>query len=242
MYSLEKRLTYSKITIIIPTLNEEKNIEEVIIGLNQMGYDNIVIVDARSTDNTVKIAQKLGARIIFQNGKGKGDALRHAFMNENNNCDGIVIMDADGSMDPREIASFLEALGSGADVVKGSRFLSHAYSKDMNLLRTIGNKFLLFMVNLLHSTNYTDLCYGFGAFTKESINRLYPHLKSQNFEIEAEVFIKAKKLGLKVVEVPSIEYQRKNGHSNLDSFRDGFRILKTIIQEAINNDYMKSPF
>jgi hypothetical protein len=147
----------------------------------------------------------------------------------------IVIMDADGSMDPREIPSFIEALDSGADVVKGSRFLSDAYSKDMNLIRRIGNHCFLFLVNFLHSTNYTDLCYGFGAFTKDAINKIYPHLKSKNFEIETEVFIKAKKLGLKVVEVPSIEYRRKNGKSNLDSFRDGYRILRTIIQESLNN-------
>ena len=65
-------------------------------------------------------------------------------------------------------------------------------------------------------------------------------LKSKNFEIEAEVFIKAKKLGLKIVEVPSIEYERKNGNSNLDSFRDGFSILKTILREALDNDYLNS--
>lgn len=235
-----KKTICSNITVIIPTLNEEENIEEVILGLKQMGYTNILVVDARSTDRTVEIAQKLGARIIFQNGNGKGDALRHAFFKENNNCDVIVIMDADGSMDPREIPSFLEALESGADVVKGSRFLSYAYSKDMTLIRKIGNRLLLFAVNLLHSTKYTDLCYGFGAFTTESIKRLYPHLKSKNFEIEAEVFIKAKKLGLKIVEVPSIEYERKNGNSNLDSFRDGFSILKTILREALDNDYLNS--
>ncbi|MHA2239106.1 MAG: glycosyltransferase, partial [Candidatus Hodarchaeales archaeon] len=93
MFEVEKK-AHSKITVIIPTFNEEGNIEEVINGLKQMGYANILVVDARSTDGTARIAQELGARIIFQKGIGKGDALRHAFNNEITNGNMIVIMDA----------------------------------------------------------------------------------------------------------------------------------------------------
>jgi len=226
-----KRKGNSDVTVIIPTLNEERSIVEVIHGLDQMGYHNILVVDGNSEDRTVKIAEELGANVIIQKGRGKGVALRQAF-NHDGLGDVIIMMDADGSMSPKEIPRFIEALDSGADLAKGSRFLPFAYSEDMNLTRRIGNLFFISLVNWLCSANYTDLCYGFAAFRKDAITKLYPHLKSTNFEIETEIFIKAQKLGFNVVEVPSIEFRRKHGKSNLSIFRDGIRILKTIIQEV----------
>jgi glycosyltransferase involved in cell wall biosynthesis len=230
---MKSRKQSHNISIIIPTLNEEENIREVLDNLKRMGYNDVLIVDAQSTDDTINIAKNMGASILIQKGRGKGNALRQAFLNNFVKGDIIVFMDADGSMNPEEIPLFIKALDNGADVVKGSRFLDNAYSQDMNLMRRIGNLFLLFVVNFIHSTNYSDLCYGFGAFRKSAIEKIHPHLKSTNFEIEAEVFIKAKRMGLKVIEVPSIEYPRKNGNSNLNSFRDGFHILRTIIQESL---------
>ena len=91
------------------------------------------------------------------------------------------------------------------------------------------------VVNLLWSAKYTDLCYGFAAFNKRAIEKLVPQLKSQNFEIETEIFLKALDLGLVVKEVPSTEFIRKNGESNLNSFRDGFKILMKIVEEFANS-------
>jgi glycosyltransferase involved in cell wall biosynthesis len=221
--------------VIIPTLNEEENIAEVIRELHQMGYGNILIVDGNSSDRTVEVAKDFGVNVLVQNGRGKGTALRQVFNHESLDGDVIVMMDADGSMSPKEIPLFIEALDSGADLVKGSRFLRYGYSEDMNLIRRIGNSFFLSLVNRLCSANYTDLCYGFAAFRKDAIKKLYPHLKSENFEIETEIFIKAKKLGLNIVEVPSIEFRRKYGKSNLSIFTAGFRILKVIIEELVND-------
>ena len=84
-------------------------------------------------------------------------------------------------------------------------------------------------------TKYTDLCYGFAAFNKHAISKLAPVLEATGFEIETEIFIKAKKLGLNVIEVPSFEYKRKSGESNLQAVKDGLKILKTIISEAMRN-------
>lgn len=229
-----KKSGNSEVTVIIPTLNEEKNIAEVIWELRHLGYHNILIVDGNSRDRTVEVAKEFGADVIFQNGMGKGDALRHAFNHSRLNGDIVVMMDADGSMNGKEISLFIKALDSGVDMVKGSRFYRYGYSEDMNLIRRIGNRFFLMLVNLFWSTNYTDLCYGFGVFRKSAVKKLYPYLKAKNFEIETEIFIKAKKLELNVVEVPSIEYRRRHGKSNLSIFSDGFSILKTIISELVN--------
>ena len=234
-----KKTGNSDVTVIIPALNEEKNIARVIQKLHQMGYDNILVVDGNSNDRTVEVAKEFGVNIILQKGNGKGAALRQAFNHDGLDGDVVVMMDADGSMDPKEIPLFIEALDSGADLVKGSRFLRYGYSEDMNMTRWIGNRFFVLLVNWFWSANYTDLCYGFGAFNKDAIKKLYPYLKSTNFEIETEIFIKAKKLGLKVEEVPSIEFRRKHGKSNLSIFTDGFRILKTIIEELVNRSSIK---
>jgi len=230
----------SDITVIIPTLNEEKSIAGVIKELNQMGYQNILIVDGNSRDRTIEIAKENGTNVILQDGKGKGAALRQAFNHDDLDGDVVIIMDADGSMNPEEIPLFIEALDSGADLVKGSRFLSYGYSEDMSLIRRFGNRVFLLLVNYFWSADYTDLCYGFAAFRKDAIEKLCPHLKSTGFEIETEVFIKARKLGLKVVEVPSIEFRRRHGESNLSAFRDGFRILTTIFKELIDSYQMKN--
>jgi glycosyltransferase involved in cell wall biosynthesis len=218
-----------RITIVVPTLNEARNISTVINELQNSGFANILIIDGNSRDKTVEIARGMGINVLDQVGKGKGSALRQAF-----EYDGIsqyvIMMDADGSMDPREIPSFIEALRNGSDVVKGSRFMPGGRSEDMTSIRRLGNKIFVHLANIIHGAKYTDLCYGYAAFRKDALHKLQPHLKSTGFEIETELFIKAKKLGLKVTEVPSIEYQRKNGQSNLNAARDGLKILKTILK------------
>lgn len=262
----------SNVTIIIPTLNEEKTIGTIIQNLRQFGFDDIIVVDGNSVDKTVSIARYFGVKVITQNGNGKGSALRQAFerivdflskekplishnsfdykqieegileyniLDENNLFNGheddhtIVIMDADGSMSVEEVPLLVNALKMGFDIAKGSRFLSTGYSEDMTAFRRFGNRIFVSLVNLFWSTKYTDLCYGFGAFKNSAIRRIFPHLESIDFEIEAEIFIKAIKAGLRVTEVPSIEYKRKFGTSNLKTFQDGFRILRTIFKEYI---------
>jgi len=91
------------------------------------------------------------------------------------------------------------------------------------------------LVNLLFSTEYTDLCYGFMAFRKDALDRLNDTLRCRGFQIETEMCIKAKKLGLRVTEVPSFERKRAHGSSRLCLIRDGFRILSIILTEFLKN-------
>lgn len=223
----------TRVNVIIPTLNEGKNISDVITRLKIIGCKDILVVDGHSKDETVETARKLGAKVIHQNGLGKGAALRQAFEDSCLDGDVIVIMDADGSMDPEEIRQFVEAIADGADVVKGSRFLPHGGSEDITSIRRFGNKILTTILNLLFFTNYTDLCYGFIAFNKAAITRLNGNLASENFEIETEICIKSKLLGLKVLEIPSIERPRRYGASNLRTFKDGFKIMGLLLKEAL---------
>ena len=229
-----QELSILDVGVVIPTLNEEKNIADVLSDLKNLGYYNILVIDGMSKDETTKIAIRNGVRVILQNGKGKGNAIRQGLCNSCSDAEIVVMMDADGSMDPKEIPGLVEALNSGADIVKGSRFLKTGYSYDMSTLRQIGNRLMVTVVNLLWSAKYTDLCYGFAAFNRRAIEKMAPLLKSQNFEIETEIFLKALDLDLVVKEIPSTEFKRKYGKSNLNSFRDGFKILKTIAEEFVN--------
>ena len=224
-----------RVGVVIPTLNEESNLPAVLTKLRALGYREILVIDGNSKDETVSVAKSYGARVVFQNGNGKGDAVRQVFNNGYLDVDTVALMDADGSMMPEEIPRFVEALESGADVVKGSRFRKGGYTYDMGFVRRLGNFVFLTLVNLLCRAGYTDLCYGFGVFTKKAMRDIAPVLRSTNFEIETEIFMKAKKLGLKVVEVPSVELRRNGGKSNLKALSDGLRILKTIFRESIKS-------
>ncbi len=222
-----------KTTIIIPTFNEENNIKIIINELQDLGYSNILVIDGNSDDDTVENAKKLGVNVVNQYGKGKGAALRQAFSYPDLG-DWVIMMDADGSMDPKEIPRLLKPLKNGFDVTKGSRFMAGGHTDDMTFIRRVGNNIFVSLVNWLTKAKYTDLCYGYAAFTKTAIQKINPHLKSVSFEIETEMFMKAKIMGLKIEEVPSVEAPRLHGKTNLSAWRDGLRILKTIFREGLN--------
>ena len=193
--------------------------------------DEVVIVDGRSTDNTVGVAQALRKDIVVVNElrKGKGVALRSGFAAATGDI--IVMLDADGSMDPREIGWFVSPLQHDYDFVKGSRYVTGGGSEDLTWLRRTGNRALTGLANAVLHSNYSDLCYGYIAFRRECLEVL--QLESDGFEIETELIVRAAKAGLRIAEVPSLELGRISGVSNLQTFRDGWRVLGTMAHECI---------
>jgi hypothetical protein len=218
--------------VAVPTRNEASNISNVLREIPKyLHYPTEVMVIDASEDETPSIAAKHGVTVVKQYGQGKGDALRQAFRAMDSDI--VVIMDADGSMQPREIPRFVEALFSGADIVKGSRFLRGGGSEDLSFVRKIGNLLFVTFVNLLWSGKYTDLCYGYIAFKRNALEKLTPQLRSDDFQIETEICIKARKLGLRIVEVPSVELRRANGLSKLSGIHDSLKILWEIARECL---------
>lgn len=219
-----------KVSIVIPTLNEVENIKHVFPNIPQY-IDEILVIDGDSVDGTRDeiLKYRKDAIIIIDKSRGKGTALRKGF--EMATGDLIIMMDADGSHDPREIPILINPVLNGYDVAKASRLLPGGGSDDFTLFRKIGNKIFVTMVNFMYGSNYTDLCYGYRAFKKDAIEKLV--CKSEGFEIETEQSIKIMKARLKVVEVPSFEAARKYGNSRLNAIRDGFRILKVILTEYV---------
>lgn len=216
------------VSVVIPAKNEARNLEHV-FGTIPEWVDEIVLVDGHSTDNTVDAAQRLypAVNIVHQQGLGKGDALQAGFAVAKGEI--IVMMDADGSTDGKEIPRFVSALTTGADFAKGSRFASGGGSDDITFSRRFGNKILSRLVNAIFGTRYTDLCYGYNAFWAKHLPKL--DLDCDGFEIETVMNVRAAKAGLAIQEIPSYEHLRLHGMSNLKVVRDGIRIAKFILRE-----------
>ena len=219
-----------RVTIVIPAMNEVDNLADVFSRIPP-GVFELILVDGFSTDGTVERAQELwpDVKIVNQTGWGKGNALDCGFRAATGDI--IVMLDADGSTDPAEIPRFVAALLTGADFAKGSRFITGGGSEDITKLRHFGNWALTRIVNAMWGVKYTDLCYGYNAFWRRCHIDLRPDLSG--FEIETLINVRAAKLGLKVMEVPSFEWSRNHGISNLNARRDGMRVLRTIIGERI---------
>jgi glycosyltransferase involved in cell wall biosynthesis len=216
---------------VVPALNEEPNLPFVLPKIGSW-VDEVILVDGSSTDRTIQVARTLlpGIRIVRQQGSGKGAALRSGFAAANGDI--IVMLDADGSTDPREIPAFVGALAAGADFVKGTRFAQGAGTADMTLLRRLGHRGLVFAVRLLYGGRCSDLTYGYIAFWKRILPQL--DLDADGFTLETQMSVRALAAGLKVAEVPSFEFRRLHGKSNLRTFPDGWGVLKTILRERMS--------
>ncbi|HLG77523.1 MAG TPA: glycosyltransferase family 2 protein [Ktedonobacteraceae bacterium] len=225
---MQKNQGYPSVSVIIPARNEAQNLQHILPYIPTFVHE-VILVDGHSTDDTIAVARQLipSIRVIEQVGKGKGDALRLGF--EASTSDIIVMLDADGSASPLEIESFLQPLLAGSDFAKGSRFIKGGQSHDITMLRSLGNAFLRLIVNMLYHTNFTDLCYGYNAFWRHCLQRI--QLDGDGFEIETQISLRVLKAHLKIAEVASVEHRRIYGESNLRTFRDGWRVLRTIFRE-----------
>ena len=220
------------VSVIIPTLNEGKNLPLVLPYLPLNIVDEVILVDGRSTDNTLEVAKKIlpSIKIVYEPIPGKGAAIRRGFMESHGDI--LMVIDADGSHDPREIPRYIQALLDGADFVKGSRFTTLGGTTDMPRVRKLGNWALTQMVNVLFSQSFSDLCYGYHAFWRYCLNFL-DLSEIDGFEIDASIYLQAVRKKLKVVDVPSFEGSRFYGIGKLQTWPDGWRVLRTICKEWV---------
>jgi len=228
--------------VVVPTLNEARNLPYVFSRIPADVHE-VIVVDGHSVDDTIAVARQLrpDVQVVQQTRRGKGNALACGF--EAATGDVIAMVDADGSTDPGEIPNFVQALLSGADFAKGTRFAAGGGSSDITRLRQLGNHLLGTVVNLCHGTHYSDLCYGFNVFWQKyvpvlDLDATSPpspkgdgRLWGDGFEIETLIHMRVAEEGLRVTEVPSFEHSRIHGVSNLDAFSDGLRVLTTILVE-----------
>jgi glycosyltransferase involved in cell wall biosynthesis len=220
------------VSVVVPALNEEESIGWVIDNIPDW-VNEVVLVDGLSVDGTELVVtdRRDDVVIVHQRSRGKGAALRAGFAAASGDI--IVMIDADGSTDPREMGAFVDALVAGADFVKGSRNLKGGGSVDFTMLRHLGNLGFVWAANLLFGVKFTDLCYGYCAFWRKDLDRLA--LTADGFEIEMELILSAVMSGLIIGEVPSMELERRAGTSNLNAWKDGKRVLKTMLLERVRH-------
>jgi glycosyltransferase involved in cell wall biosynthesis len=218
------------VSLIIPTLNEAENLPLVFSYIPFEWIDEVILVDGQSTDNTVEMARSLlpDIRVVLEKQPGKGIALQAGYKAARGDI--LIVMDADGSNDPREIPRFIHALLQGADFVKGSRFAPQGGTTDMERLRQFGNWGFVKLCNLLFATQFTDLLYGYHAFWRYCLD-LIDLTGVTGFEIDTALYLRAVRAKLRISDVPSFEGYRFHGDGKLKTFPDGWRVLKTILKE-----------
>lgn len=220
------------VSLVIPARNEERCIAEV-IEKSLPFVDEIVVVDGHSRDRTVEIAESYGARVVKDNKRGKGEAIRVGAHSVSHPI--VVFMDADGSHDPADIPSLVEPiLADKADLVIGSRATggSDELHGDIDkLFRMMGADIILIGINKRFRQNLTESQNGFRAIRTEVIRSL--NLKENITTIEQEMLMKTLKRGYIVTEVPTHEYSRKFGESSIKLHKVWFRYVYSFIKYLI---------
>lgn len=172
-----------KIAVVIPALNEEDTIGNVIREVKK-NKGNPIVIDDGSTDKTAWIAKRRGAvLIVHKKNMGLGASLRDGFRKAlEMKADIIFSIDADGQHDPKDMPKFIAEIEKGYGFVLGDRDL-HNYP----LVKKLGNLFLNFMTNLISGTTLKDTESGFRCFSREALEKIYPYLKAERYEIAAEI-------------------------------------------------------
>ena len=219
----------SKISIVIPTLDEEDTVAEIIEGCKPYG-DEILVVDGHSRDRTREVAESLGVKVILDNRKGKGEALRHVVNFVNGNI--IVFIDADGSHDPKDIPKLVEPIiKDEADHVSGSRLIggsSELHGGFDECFRLMGSSFITACINWRFKVKLSESQNGFRAIKTDVIKQL--GLEENITTIEQEMIMKTLKKGFRMAEVPSHEYERKKGYSKISLRKVWFRYVYTLVK------------
>ncbi len=220
-----------KIAALIPCYNEDGGIGNVIKSfplkkIHAQGYAlEIIVIDNNSTDHTARIARSLGATVIHESEKGKGNAMRRGFDAVAKDADYVVMLDGDDTYRPEEILRMIEPLDSNfAEVVIGSRLGGRIFEGSMTGFNRLGNWVYSHLVRYFYRVNVTDVLTGYFAWKREALERLRPHIKSEGFAIEMEMVTKMARLEEEITCVP-ISYHPRIGQTGLHPIYDGIRVL-----------------
>jgi glycosyltransferase involved in cell wall biosynthesis len=215
------------VSVIVPTLNEENAIGKVLEDIQKTAIaDEVIVVDS-STDNTAKIAESLGAKVIFETRKGYGRALQSGV--EKAEGDIIVYIDGDYTYDPRDIPRIVQLLSSGKyDVVMGDRLNGKMHAGAMNLVNRFGNTLLSLIFSLIFLVKVNDTQCGLRAIKRHFLKEL--SYKDYGMPYATEQLIKLSRKGARIANMP-IAYRPRIGKTKLCAWTDGFKILKVILKE-----------
>ena len=223
------------VSVVIPCLNEAENIERCVeaarAAIAQMGIPGeVVVADNDSEDDSARLAELAGARVVLERRRGYGSAYLAGFAAARGRY--IVMADADLTYDFNEIPRFVAALEAGAEMVIGDR-MDNIHPGAMPWLhRYVGNPILTGLLNLFFRTGISDAHCGMRALRRDVLPRL--DLRTTGMEFASEMVIRASKEKLRIAEFP-IEYHPRGGESKLSSFRDGWRHLRFLLVHSPNH-------
>jgi glycosyltransferase involved in cell wall biosynthesis len=223
------------VSVVIPCLNEAENIETCVTAalaaIERMGVKGeVVVADNDSDDDSARLAEDAGARVIVEPRRGYGSAYLAGFAASRGRY--IVMADADLTYDFNEIPRFVIALEEGAEMVIGDRMDNIQPGAMPWLHRYVGNPILTGLLNLFFRTGVNDAHCGMRALRRDVLPRL--DLRTTGMEFASEMVIRAAKERLKIAEFP-IEYHPRGGESKLSSFRDGWRHLRFLLVHSPNH-------
>ena len=220
-----------QVTVLIPTLNEEPTIGDLIRRFFELGYSDILVIDGKSTDKTREVASASGAKVITQTGKGKGNAFIQAISLLDKPY--ILLLDGDGTYEPDDGEKLLSPLLMGYDQSIGNRLIHDNYAS-FHRLNLTGNHLLNWLFKVAHGKYLYDILSGYRAFTLESLKKM--HLYEEGFGIETEISSEAVKNNDRIAVIPVKYGVRVGSVTKLDPFHDGIKIGRTIYRLAkLNN-------
>ncbi|HSP54441.1 MAG TPA: glycosyltransferase family 2 protein [Dehalococcoidia bacterium] len=227
------------VSVVIPCLNEALSVgrcvEQAVEGLGVAGVGGeVIVVDNGSTDGSPELAEAAGARVLREAERGKGHAARTGIRESSG--DFVILADADGTYDLRELKPLIDLLREGYDMVVGNRLKGHMAPKAMpRLHRYIGNPLIGLVIALVSGRRFGDCLSGLRAFRRAAWYRIAP--KSPGFELETEICLRAGRHRLKVHDVP-ISYFERQTPSKLSGPRDGWRIIRFILIDSADRIFL----
>ncbi len=219
-----------KVSVIIPTKNEEDSIGKILQKIPREDVHEIVVVDRHSKDRTVARAKKellpKRDKLVIQRHDGVGSALLQGA--DVARGDILIFMDGDGSHNPDEIPKLIEKIRRGYEFVFASRYAPGGRSENHTFIYWIGNRFFTFLTNAVHGTNVTDALYFFVAIKKETFQKL--RLTQTGYGFGIELLVKAHQAGLQFGEIPAIEKKITIKKHRINLVWDGYKILRMILR------------
>ena len=234
----QRSIEDARIAILIPCLNEEQSVAEVVAGFrDQIPAASVFVFDNASTDRTIERARAAGAIVVSEPRQGKGYVVQSMFRRVE--ADVYVMVDGDGTYPAAEVRQLIEPILKGeADMVVGSR-LQPGTASEFRSINRWANRLVLTVLNSMFRVNLSDILSGYRAFNRKFVKTI--PVFGGGFEIETELTIKAVARGFRIVEIPTTLTARSQGsHSKIKFFRDGFLILNTIL--ALFRDYKPLTF
>lgn len=216
-----------KVWVIIPAYNERFRLAGILDELKSKNF-SILVVDDGSIDNTYEVAKKKADFVIRnENNLGKGMSLKKGinYLLKETDFDYLVTMDADGQHSPSDLNKFLQKAEDGAYFIVGNRMSDPI---GMPKLRIITNKFMSWLISRIARQRIPDTQCGFRLIKREVLEKI--NIKTNNFEIESEILIKAARSGFLIKSIPIRSIYFKSLDSRINPFVDTIRFIKFIVQ------------